>query len=76
MLLNKCSCNPLTDACELLARVVVRALLCESKFLVELPKEKLFTKRVFLSLVKRAVPADFKSLKRGFNSSLENFVEN
>jgi hypothetical protein len=68
MVLNKCSCNPLADVLKLLAKVVVKTLLFASKFFIELPSERLFTKRTFLSLVKSAVPADFKSLKRGANS--------
>jgi hypothetical protein len=66
--LNKYSCNPPTDVLKLFAKVVVKALLFVSKFFVEAPNEKLFTNRTFLSLVRRAVPADFKSLKRGANS--------
>jgi hypothetical protein len=66
--LNKCSCKPLADVLKLFAKVVVKTLLLVSKFFIEPPNEKLFTKRTFLSLVKRAVPADFKSLKRGDNS--------
>jgi hypothetical protein len=40
-----------------------------------LAKLKLFNKRVFLSLGKNEVPADFKSLKRGEISSLAKVVE-
>jgi hypothetical protein len=54
---------------------VVKLLDPDSKFLLDLPNVKLFTKRTFLSLVSNDVPADFKSLKRGDKSLLENLVE-
>jgi hypothetical protein len=75
ILVNKCSCNPETELSKLFCKFVVKLLGPDSKFLFDLPKLKLFTKRVLRSLVSNDVPADFRSLKRGDKLSFENLVE-
>ena len=74
-LVNKCSCKPETELSKLFCKFVVRLLDPDSKFLLDLPKLKLFTRRVLRSLVSKDVPADLRSLKRGDKSWFENLVE-
>jgi hypothetical protein len=68
ILVNKCSCKPETELSKLFCKFVVKLLDPDSKFLLDLPKLKLFTRRVLRSLVSKDVPADLRSLKRGDKS--------